>query len=236
MDIAKDKLIELRKERGWSQSRLATISGLGERTIQRIEKEGTCSLESVMALASVFELSPKDLEKPKPETIGDPPASPVKTNWSGLLGMGVLIACAYIIIDLTAKYPSWERISAGLVFGLTITFSVISYGAKRTYACMASTYWIVRAPQQNMDFNIKIKQTKSLLEYSYIIGVVSCLVCGLTIAVHSEINPNHTLDYLTYMVRPLVYAILFAELWIRPLKHRLEYLLQLELSHSREEG
>ncbi|WP_242618751.1 helix-turn-helix transcriptional regulator [Alteromonas sp. KUL49] len=39
MELDKEKLVVLRKERGWSQSRLATISGLSERTIQRIEKE-----------------------------------------------------------------------------------------------------------------------------------------------------------------------------------------------------
>lgn len=40
MNLCKNKIVMLRKECSWSQNTLAEISGLGERTIQRIEKEG----------------------------------------------------------------------------------------------------------------------------------------------------------------------------------------------------
>lgn len=234
MKIDQEKIISLRKERGWSQSRLATLSGLGERTIQRIEKEGGCSLESAMALASVFELTPKDLER-QPDT-KEPTLSEWQTriNWAGAVGMLALILCAVIVIDLTAKYPNWERISVGLVLGLALIFSGVSYGAGKTKDFLLATVWIVRAPKVASDLNLKIRQTKSMLEYVYIIGVASSLVCGLTILVHSTIDPSHVGDYLTFLIRPLVYAILLAELWLRPLKHRFEYLLQLKLSQTKE--
>jgi transcriptional regulator with XRE-family HTH domain len=45
-----------RERRAWSQEHLATVSGLGLRTIQRIEKTGAASFESARALASVFEV------------------------------------------------------------------------------------------------------------------------------------------------------------------------------------
>ncbi|MCB1586239.1 MAG: helix-turn-helix transcriptional regulator, partial [Xanthomonadales bacterium] len=35
MTISTDKLIQLRKDRGWSQEKLAAISGISVRTIQR---------------------------------------------------------------------------------------------------------------------------------------------------------------------------------------------------------
>lgn len=47
---------ELRNGRSWTQDQLAAVAGLSLRTIQRIEKEGVCSLESRQALASVFEI------------------------------------------------------------------------------------------------------------------------------------------------------------------------------------
>ena len=50
-----------RERRAWSQEHLATVSGLGLRTIQRIEKTGAASFESALALASVFEVSVADL-------------------------------------------------------------------------------------------------------------------------------------------------------------------------------
>ncbi|MFD2177598.1 pentapeptide repeat-containing protein [Veronia pacifica] len=46
---------EKRLGRGWSQEQLASVSGLGLRTIQRIETDGSCSLESQQALAAVLE-------------------------------------------------------------------------------------------------------------------------------------------------------------------------------------
>lgn len=46
----------LRLQRGWTQQDLADFCTVSVRTIQRIEKEGAASLETTMALASVFEV------------------------------------------------------------------------------------------------------------------------------------------------------------------------------------
>src|SRR5688500_9193450 len=46
-----------RKKRAWSQEHLARVSGLGHRTIQRIENTGFANYESVMALASALDLN-----------------------------------------------------------------------------------------------------------------------------------------------------------------------------------
>src|SRR5262245_24301573 len=45
-----------REQRAWSQEHLAEVTGLGLRTIQRIEKTGTASYESARSLAAVFEV------------------------------------------------------------------------------------------------------------------------------------------------------------------------------------
>ncbi len=47
---------KLRLEKGWSQETLSEISGLSVRTIQRIERGGNASLDSLGALAAVFEM------------------------------------------------------------------------------------------------------------------------------------------------------------------------------------
>lgn len=47
---------KLRLERGWSQEVLAEVSGLSVRTVQRIERGGNASLESLSALAAVLEV------------------------------------------------------------------------------------------------------------------------------------------------------------------------------------
>lgn len=48
---------EMRQERHWSQDQLAEMSGLSRRTIQRIENGENAGLESMKALAAVFEIN-----------------------------------------------------------------------------------------------------------------------------------------------------------------------------------
>ena len=53
---------KFRLQRGWSQEQLATFSGLSIRTIQRIERGQKASLESLNALAAVFEIDVATLQ------------------------------------------------------------------------------------------------------------------------------------------------------------------------------
>ena len=57
---------KLRIQRGWSQDQLAQMTGLNIRTIQRIERGQTPSLESLKAFAAVFETEIYTLQ---PETV-----------------------------------------------------------------------------------------------------------------------------------------------------------------------
>ena len=50
-----------RERRAWSQEHLAEVSGLGLRTIQRIEKTGAASYESARSLAAVFGIDVAEL-------------------------------------------------------------------------------------------------------------------------------------------------------------------------------
>lgn len=52
---------KLRLQHGWSQQQLAELSGLSVRTIQRIESGQPASMETLKALASVFEIDFSDL-------------------------------------------------------------------------------------------------------------------------------------------------------------------------------
>ncbi|MGF1692281.1 2TM domain-containing protein [Photobacterium kagoshimensis] len=54
---------KLRLQRGWSQDHLSQISGLSVRTIQRIERGHNAGLESLKALAAVFDVQVTDLQK-----------------------------------------------------------------------------------------------------------------------------------------------------------------------------
>ena len=67
---------KLRLQRGWSQEQLAELSGLSVRTIQRLERGQTPSVESLKAIASVFEIDFNRLKEPDMDTPETPGASP----------------------------------------------------------------------------------------------------------------------------------------------------------------
>jgi transcriptional regulator with XRE-family HTH domain len=54
---------KMRLERHWSQDQVAEMSGLSIRTIQRIENGDNAGLESLKALAAVFEINIADSDK-----------------------------------------------------------------------------------------------------------------------------------------------------------------------------
>ena len=81
MKVDSKKIRAARERRAWSQEHLATVSGLGLRTIQRIEKTGAASFESARALASVFEVDVASLRVLRQE----PPAErPAEVDTEGL--------------------------------------------------------------------------------------------------------------------------------------------------------
>jgi len=73
MKVNAELIVKLRKDKSWSQEELALATGLNLRTIQRIEKEATASLQSRKALASALDVDIQDLDyavtkmKPCPE-------------------------------------------------------------------------------------------------------------------------------------------------------------------------
>lgn len=52
---------ELRTSRAWSQAQLADIASVHIRTIQRLENNGQCSHETLLAVASAFDIDAREL-------------------------------------------------------------------------------------------------------------------------------------------------------------------------------
>ena len=57
----KTRIIELRQAQGWTQERLATESGIGLRTVQRLEAGEDASLETLSLVAGALHVSVRDL-------------------------------------------------------------------------------------------------------------------------------------------------------------------------------
>lgn len=61
MKINAERIKQLRQEKKWSQSQLSEVCGLNLRTIQRLESTGKASLETIRALAAVFQVEADSL-------------------------------------------------------------------------------------------------------------------------------------------------------------------------------
>ena len=122
-----------RKERTWSQDHLASVSGLSLRTIQRIEKEGKCSLDSKKALASVFEIDASELDF---VDYSIQIMSINKGRLYGFFGAGIGILCSYSAITFSVINGSMHLGEAGVYYGVIgavtgITCGLIGYFSKQ---------------------------------------------------------------------------------------------------------
>jgi transcriptional regulator with XRE-family HTH domain len=227
MNIDPAKLVALRKERGWSQEKLAAICGISERTIQRVEREGLTSLDTKMALASALGIAPSDLQA-RPAEVQS--ASIMMTSWAGALGLLILGTIAPIVILITAQNGKWEIASMAMVWGLTIVLVLMNFGFKATYRLFDNTSWVVKYPRQVEGLNTFIIQAKATIGYAYTTGIIASVVSALTITVHAPSLFENAASLLSYAVRPLIYSVLFAELWFRPFKRRVELMLHDQLA------
>lgn len=62
MKINADLILKPRKAKSWSQDELATASGLNIRTVQRVEKESSASLQTKKAMAAALDIDAHDLD------------------------------------------------------------------------------------------------------------------------------------------------------------------------------
>jgi len=96
MIINAEKVIAERKIRAWSQQHLADASAVSLRTIQRVENNGSGSLETIKALASCFELDVDMLFEPQIEVINKSPKSKAKTKPK------IVALCSFILALLSS--------------------------------------------------------------------------------------------------------------------------------------
>nr|WP_205987561.1 MULTISPECIES: 2TM domain-containing protein [Pseudoalteromonas] len=109
---------KLRLQKAWSQEQLAEASGLSLRTIQRIERGQTPSLESLKSLAAVFETTIADLQqeltmKTDTNTTTSEENNVIEQVWaikafySHLIQYGVTIITLFIINYFVSPHYYW---------------------------------------------------------------------------------------------------------------------------------
>ena len=130
----------LRQERGWSQEQLAEVAGVSLRTIQRIERDGNCSLDTRNALGTAFDRPGAELET---GVDSERDLATIKkqirhATWG--VGIGLGAAALFMILDyafgsLPAKGLGIGLGLIGLAFGLSMS---LLGGISRYYARKAA--------------------------------------------------------------------------------------------------
>ena len=124
--IDKNRVRKLRNQHAWSQDNLASASGLSLRTIQRIENDGSCSLESKKALAAVFNIKTSDLDI-QVDAIRNLAGS-MRGRIFGFAGATAGLVGAYIGITLSLMSGQITSADAGLYCGGVGAFCGICCG------------------------------------------------------------------------------------------------------------
>lgn len=113
-DIIKD----LRLQKSWTQEQLAGAAGLSLRTIQRVEKDGVCSLETNQALAAVFNIDQNTLRVNSAEEAEEKTdAAHRQGRLYGMMGNTAGMICAYAAIGYSVFQGDLLGAQAGMWFG-----------------------------------------------------------------------------------------------------------------------
>ena len=121
MKINADVVLNVRKQKSWSQEELAIASGLNLRTIQRIESEASASLQSKKALASALDLDVHDLDYQETRMRPTWQYRVVETKDRAALQSELT----------TAGGDGWELVSATAMFNTLMTSVVYTLFLKR---------------------------------------------------------------------------------------------------------
>lgn len=122
MKVDAQRIRSERARRAWSQEHLATITGLGLRTVQRIESTGSASHESIAAIASVLAIPVDQLiaaEAFKPTLLADRLLA--RRLW-------ILSPCALAALLLA---PPELNTQVSILLGLWVGFEIVIAALRR---------------------------------------------------------------------------------------------------------
>ncbi len=132
---------KLRLQRGWSQAELAYFSGLSVRTVQRVERGAKPGLETLKALAAVFDLEIADFQQEEESMEKNDVSIEEKTAFEHVrkvkgfyinLAVYILVIVGLFVINIiTAPGYIWAKWPAmgwgiGIIFHGLGTFKIIS--------------------------------------------------------------------------------------------------------------
>lgn len=223
------KVKKLRLEHGWSQDRLAKLSGLSLRTIQRIEAGRSCSVESRLSLASTFDIPPNRLlaiENISTETD--------QFDISRLIALIIIVGVIAIVGHLSGGVIKlFDLISLLSVLTLSFALTVMSKNLQEALSALLLFRWFIFKPQVIEGLTARIRTLHKYIVHLYSSGLFLSFASLLGVLGQAQIDMHHLNLYLSVVGLPILYSIIVAELLLRPIKYKAEILLCIEPDNDR---
>ncbi|MFD2167226.1 helix-turn-helix domain-containing protein [Thalassotalea euphylliae] len=222
MQISPEKIKFFRKENGWSQEVLAKASGLSLRTIQRVEKDGNASSETLLSIAAALNKSQTELLHV---------SSQIEAFWKwrnimqNLLALFVVAAAIIMLLLLGGDLGMFADIY-GAVFLLMFMYActVISFGAHGLGKSVIGLKYLLTSqvtPSASTRYLRFIFRKQLVFVYAgsfvaFLVGSISILSNQASIESIVAFNAAWAVNLLI-----LLYAAIFAEGVLRPLYTKL---------------
>jgi len=217
-----NKLKTLRREKGWSQEVLAKATGLSVRTIQRIESNGKASAESTLAIASVFNLSPKVLKATTDE---------IEVNWSrkmimkNMIALLIISAAIGMLIILGPSGKFYIDAATGLFLILFLyAATIITFGTSGMFNSLVGLKYLFT---EDMIGGAKAKYLSELytsqVKFLYGGSLIALIIGFIAILGNIETNDNFVFQRASgFNLIVLFYAAVLSEGVFRPLSIKLK--------------
>jgi transcriptional regulator with XRE-family HTH domain len=145
MRIHPERVKKLRMARQWSQEQLAAACGVNLRTIQRLENTSKGSMESVRAIAAVFEIDANDLILSEPDAVATP-LSAIRTAFLKAVDFSGTASrleywCFFAFALLMAAVAAVIADKLYQIVGLILLLPLLSVGARRLRDTGHSGWW-----------------------------------------------------------------------------------------------
>ena len=223
-------LKQLRAQHGWTQEQLATISGVSSRTIQRIEQTGDCSLESKMAIAAAFNITPQYITEASEATV-DPELSPL----SNFAGWGIFIAFIFAVLWLQGGGIIEARLHINAIT-LLVTLTALSLRTMefKQLIHLASFSFGLNKSIKHLNARLAIVRLNQLIRFTYISAMFAFVfhVWLMSMSFSFSSESPYSAHFMNIIVgsaiASLLYGIFVAEFLIRTSKLKLEQQILME--------
>lgn len=224
INISGEKVKLHRNNKGWTQEVLAKASGLSLRTVQRLEREGGGSGETLQALAAALEVEVGALffEYPNPQGRW----TKEKIMHAGVAIFVLFGAMGFLMILAGKAKMFWDVYS--LLFALFFTYSatIVAFGVSGLFKSIKGLRYLFAehiAPGRSVEQLVFIY--KKQIQFCYAAGVIGVLVGCISIHGNFDLIESDEVFHKAYAVNILLflYCAMINEAILRPLAAKLSF-------------